>query len=195
VILRANDKVAGVLKVTLRPATGSYNQRRCARVVISVNDWAHEVALLRGWREYHLDLPPGVIRLGDNTVHFRIVADPCEGDKGWGRRARGVSLSQNFFAGVTSRIRPIDWICGAAWTTRSAENLARDGHVFEGLRAKLQAITPGNETIGDSPYQHVQICRFWKFRTPWRTARSRRNRPRTAQCRGGRDAPAMAAEL
>jgi undecaprenyl-diphosphatase len=83
VILRANDKVAGVLKVTLRPATGSDNQRRCARIVISVNDWvAHDIALLRGWREYHLDLPPGVIRLGDNTVHFRIIADPCEGDKG-----------------------------------------------------------------------------------------------------------------
>ena len=79
VVLRANDKVAGVLKVTLRPATGSDNQRRCVRVVISVNDWvAHEIALLRGWREYHLDLPPGVIRLGDNMVRFRIVAESRE---------------------------------------------------------------------------------------------------------------------
>jgi undecaprenyl-diphosphatase len=81
--LRANDRVAGVLKVTLRPATGSDNQRRCVRVAISVNGWvAHEIALLRGWREYHLDLPPGVIRLGDNTVRFRIVADSREDDKG-----------------------------------------------------------------------------------------------------------------
>jgi undecaprenyl-diphosphatase len=83
VILRANDEGAGVLKVTLRPTTGSHNQRRCARVVISVNEWvAHEIELLRGWREYHLDLPPGVIRLGDNTVRFRIATDSREDDKG-----------------------------------------------------------------------------------------------------------------
>jgi hypothetical protein len=50
------------------------------RVVISVNEWvAHEIALARGWREYHLELPPGVIRLGDNTVRFHILTDSGEG--------------------------------------------------------------------------------------------------------------------
>jgi membrane-associated phospholipid phosphatase len=82
VILRVNDSVTGVLKVTLRPATGSRNQLRCVRLVISVNEWvAHEISLVRGWREYHLEPPPGVIRLGDNTVRFHILTDSGETDE------------------------------------------------------------------------------------------------------------------
>ncbi len=66
----------GILKVTLRPATAN-NGRSCSRLVISVNGWqAPEILLTRGWREYHLEPPVGTLRSGDNTVRFRIVAEP-----------------------------------------------------------------------------------------------------------------------
>lgn len=65
----------GILKVTLRPATAN-NGRSCSRMVMSVNDWqAPEILLVRGWREYHLEPPAGTLRVGDNVVRFRIVAD------------------------------------------------------------------------------------------------------------------------
>lgn len=80
--LRGAKDTSGVLKMTLRPATGSRNERRCARLVVSINGWsAPEIALARGWREYHLEPPPGVLRGGDDVVHFHITGEaPAEGD-------------------------------------------------------------------------------------------------------------------
>jgi membrane-associated phospholipid phosphatase len=64
-----------ILKLTLRPQAAP-NRRGCARLLVSVNDWvAPEITLVRGWREYHLEPPAGVIRAGDNTVRFRIAAE------------------------------------------------------------------------------------------------------------------------
>jgi undecaprenyl-diphosphatase len=66
----------GILKVTLRPAVAT-NGRSCSRMVVSVNGWqAPEILLTRGWREYRLEPPAGTLRAGDNTVRFRIVAEP-----------------------------------------------------------------------------------------------------------------------
>ncbi|MBI2963764.1 MAG: phosphatase PAP2 family protein [Deltaproteobacteria bacterium] len=77
--LRTEQEAAGVLKIMIRPATGAENRRRCSRLVISVNEWAApEIALLRGWREYHVAPPPGVLRRGENTVRFRFAAEPGE---------------------------------------------------------------------------------------------------------------------
>lgn len=67
---------AGVLKMTLRPPSGSQNRRACVRVTVSVNGWtAPEIALTRGWREYHLEPPPGVLRRGPNQVELRILTE------------------------------------------------------------------------------------------------------------------------
>jgi membrane-associated phospholipid phosphatase len=74
--LRVTSNVDGVLKMTLRPSTAGDDRRHCARVVISVNEWvAPEIALARGWREYHLEPPRGVIRIGSNTIRFHISTD------------------------------------------------------------------------------------------------------------------------
>jgi membrane-associated phospholipid phosphatase len=74
--LRVTSNVNGVLKMTLRPSTAGDGRRRCTRVVISINGWvAPEIALARGWREYHLAPPAGVIRIGSNTIRFRISTD------------------------------------------------------------------------------------------------------------------------
>jgi membrane-associated phospholipid phosphatase len=66
---------AAMLKLTLRP----FAERRphsCSRMVVSVNEWvAPEIKLVRGWREYHIVLPGGVIRAGDNTVRFQIASN------------------------------------------------------------------------------------------------------------------------
>jgi membrane-associated phospholipid phosphatase len=80
--LRGARGQAAVLKITVRPATGADNQRRCARVLVTINGWrAPEIALARGWREYHLEPPAGVLRSDDNTVHFHIISEvPSEGD-------------------------------------------------------------------------------------------------------------------
>lgn len=81
VALEVGAQVDGVLKVTLRPLTVD-GRSRCARVLISVNDWvAPQIALARGWREYHLDPPPGVIHRGRNTIRFHIAADPSAVDE------------------------------------------------------------------------------------------------------------------
>jgi membrane-associated phospholipid phosphatase len=75
--LRIASAADGVLKVTLRPATGVDNRRLCVRVAISVNGWrAPEIYLVRGWREYHIEPPRGTLHAGDNVVRFRIVAEP-----------------------------------------------------------------------------------------------------------------------
>lgn len=77
--LRTEHSTAGMLKIMIRPATDVENRRRCARVVVSVNEWsAPEIALVRGWREYHLEPPPGVLRRGENTVRFQFAAEPGE---------------------------------------------------------------------------------------------------------------------
>jgi membrane-associated phospholipid phosphatase len=74
--LRVGSDANVVLKMTLRPAAAGEERGSCARLVISVNEWvAPEIALTRGWREYHLDPPPGVIRAGSNTVRFHISTD------------------------------------------------------------------------------------------------------------------------
>ena len=80
--LRGTRGESGVLKITLRPATGADNHRRCARLVVSINGWsAPEIALARGWREYHLEPPTGILRPDDNTIHFHIIGDvPSAGD-------------------------------------------------------------------------------------------------------------------
>ncbi len=80
--LRGSEGERGILKITLRPATGAGNRRRCARVVVTVNGWsAPEIALARGWREYHLEPPPGVLKADDNTIHFHIIGEaPGAGD-------------------------------------------------------------------------------------------------------------------
>ncbi len=71
----------GLLKITMRPRRGPENRRECARVVVTVNDWsAPEVALTRGWREYHFEPPAGVIGRGTNRVAFRITADDMSVD-------------------------------------------------------------------------------------------------------------------
>jgi hypothetical protein len=75
VTLRAASSAGGILKLTLRPAVPE-NGRGCARMLISVNQWvAPEIALARGWREYHLEPPAGVLRSGDNTIRFHITAE------------------------------------------------------------------------------------------------------------------------
>lgn len=62
-----------VLKVAMRPPTGTENRRECRRVSVSVNGWrAPEVSLTRGWREYHFPLPDGALRRGPNTVAFTL---------------------------------------------------------------------------------------------------------------------------
>jgi membrane-associated phospholipid phosphatase len=67
----------GILKVTLRPATGDDNRRWCARMRVTVNEWsAPEIALARGWREYHLEPPLGALKTGDNTIRFEIIGQP-----------------------------------------------------------------------------------------------------------------------
>jgi hypothetical protein len=51
------------------------------RMSIVVNDWtAPEITLARGWREYHLEPPPGVLRAGANTIHFRLLSEPRTGE-------------------------------------------------------------------------------------------------------------------
>jgi len=77
VLLRgAQDPSDGVLKMTLRPARGQGGRRACARMSIRVNDWvAPEISLARGWREYHLEPPAGVLHGGENTIRFRIVSE------------------------------------------------------------------------------------------------------------------------
>jgi len=41
-----------------------------------VNQWvAPEIVLSRGWREYHLEPPAGVLRAGDNAIRFHITAE------------------------------------------------------------------------------------------------------------------------
>ncbi len=78
--LRAEQAAAGVLKIMIRPATDAENRRRCARLVISVNGWAApEIALTRGWREYHVEPPSGVLRPGANTVRFQFATEPGGG--------------------------------------------------------------------------------------------------------------------
>lgn len=83
-LLRVREApLGGTLKMTLRPNTGPGNRRSCARVVISINDWsAHEITLARGWREYHVEPPLGVIHRGDNTIRFHIVVE--EGEPSFG---------------------------------------------------------------------------------------------------------------
>jgi membrane-associated phospholipid phosphatase len=62
----------GTFKLTLRPFA-ERGRHACSRIVVSVNEWsAPEISLVRGWREYHIALPAGVLRPGENTVHFRI---------------------------------------------------------------------------------------------------------------------------
>jgi membrane-associated phospholipid phosphatase len=62
----------GMLKLTLRPFA-ERGRHACSRMVMSVNDWsAPEIRLMRGWREYHIVLPPGVLQPGENTVRFQI---------------------------------------------------------------------------------------------------------------------------
>ena len=74
--LHAADPHAGVLKVTLRPALIAEKWKICSRLLISVNDWtAPEISLARGWREYHVEPPVGVLRVGDNVIRFRILAE------------------------------------------------------------------------------------------------------------------------
>jgi len=74
--LQVSNDTRVVLKMTLRPAVVGDRRANCSRLVISVNEWvAPEIALARGWREYHLDPPPGVIRVGNNTVRFHISTD------------------------------------------------------------------------------------------------------------------------
>ena len=76
VSIRAGDASGGILKVTLRPATTVENRRRCAQVVVTVNEWsAPSIALTRGWREYHVEPPPGVIRPGVNRIGFHIATE------------------------------------------------------------------------------------------------------------------------
>jgi membrane-associated phospholipid phosphatase len=76
VTLHAANPPVGMLKVTLRPAAAAENRSLCARMVISVNQWvAPEIALARGWREYHVEPPAGALRVGDNTIRFHIVTE------------------------------------------------------------------------------------------------------------------------
>jgi membrane-associated phospholipid phosphatase len=76
VTLHAASSAAGILKLTLRPAAPASERSGCARMVISVNQWvAPEIALARGWREYHVEPPAGALRAGDNTIRFHITAD------------------------------------------------------------------------------------------------------------------------
>jgi len=76
VILHAVNPPGGILKVMLRPAAATEQRRLCARMAISVNQWvAPEIALARGWREYHVELPAAALRVGDNTIRFHIVAE------------------------------------------------------------------------------------------------------------------------
>ncbi len=81
VVLVDESGGGGLLKVTMRPRRGPENRRECTRVVVTVNDWsAPEVALTRGWREYHFEPPPGAIGRGPNRITFRITADDMSVD-------------------------------------------------------------------------------------------------------------------
>jgi membrane-associated phospholipid phosphatase len=77
VLLRGTEgQPDGVLKMTLRPARGEGGRRACARMSIRINEWvAPEISLARGWREYHIEPPSGVLRGGDNTIRFRIESE------------------------------------------------------------------------------------------------------------------------
>jgi membrane-associated phospholipid phosphatase len=71
----ANEAVA-MMKLTIRPAIDPANEQKRAHLVVSVNEWvAPEICLARGWREYHLEPPAGVLRRGENTVRFHILTD------------------------------------------------------------------------------------------------------------------------
>ena len=80
VLLRADSsRAGGVLKMTLRPGRGEGGRRACARMSIRVNDWiGPDITLARGWREYHVEPPPGVLREGENTIHFLIASEAGE---------------------------------------------------------------------------------------------------------------------
>src|SRR6185436_9298322 len=76
-----------ILKVALRPV--SFPGRHvCSHIVITVNEWVSpKITLVRGWREYHLEPPAGVLHPGDNTIRFQIVAGPNVGDPARGLAA------------------------------------------------------------------------------------------------------------
>jgi membrane-associated phospholipid phosphatase len=76
-----DDDGGGVLKMILRGPRDASPQT-CIRLATSVNEWtAPAVTLLDGWREYHLAIPPGVLRAGANVVRFGTAdgARPCPG--------------------------------------------------------------------------------------------------------------------
>jgi len=79
--LRTEDaKDGAILKLALRPFA-TPGEHACSHIVISVNDWVSpKITLVRGWREYHLEPPAGVLRPGDNTIRFQIVAAPDAGE-------------------------------------------------------------------------------------------------------------------
>jgi membrane-associated phospholipid phosphatase len=80
--LHADAQADGMLRVTVRPAGGYGGERVCARMSIVVNEWtAPEITLARGWREYHLEPPPGVLRAGENTIRFRLMSEPRAGEE------------------------------------------------------------------------------------------------------------------
>ena len=70
-----------MLKLVLRPPSGYRNERHCARVRVTVNGWsAPSFALRRGWREYRVLPPEGVLRKGPNRVVFRIDGATFDAD-------------------------------------------------------------------------------------------------------------------
>jgi membrane-associated phospholipid phosphatase len=83
------NEAAAIMKLALRPAIDPANKQSRAHLVISVNEWvAPEICLLRGWREYHLEPPAGVLRRGENSVRFRILTD---GELARGENDRGLA--------------------------------------------------------------------------------------------------------
>jgi membrane-associated phospholipid phosphatase len=80
-ILR-NDGSSGQVKMALQARCPAHVRRCCVAVTATVNDWkAPPVIVTRGWREYRLVPPTGVLREGENVVSLNVRgAEPsCAG--------------------------------------------------------------------------------------------------------------------
>lgn len=77
-----------LMKLTARPQScGKANMHGDSLLAVTVNDWSFPpFRLRRGWREYHLELPAGILKDEGNTVTFRVegprIDCPAEGDSG-----------------------------------------------------------------------------------------------------------------
>ncbi len=79
-----------VLKIALQARCAEHPRDCCASIIATVNDWeAPALTISSAWHEIHLVPPPGVLRVGPNTVTLKVPEEHCGG----GRECVGIGVA------------------------------------------------------------------------------------------------------